>query len=113
MPLTPVHENYEPRRDEAGGEPPDAPPLGGQPTSRHRRDGPNAPRGELGAGAFAASAKAKRRRQKTRRKNHRRREESRRSAREVLLSLDVRQELCSSNEQGERVPLVKRGQRAD
>ena len=64
-------------------------------------------------GAFAASAKAERRWQKTRRKNHRRREESRLSAREVLLSLDVRQELCSSNEQGERVHLVKRGQWAD
>ena len=51
--------------------------------------------------AFAASAKAERRRQKTRRKNHRRREESRRSAGEVLLSLDVRQVSCSSNDQGD------------
>ena len=69
MPPAPVHENYDSAlagrgRDEAGGEPPDAPPLalGGQLTSRDRRDGPNAPRGELDAGAFAASAKAERRR---------------------------------------------------
>ena len=87
--------------------PPTRRPWGASP----RRDGPKAPRGELGAGAFAASAKAERRRQKTRRKNHRQREESRRSAGEVLLSLNVRQEPCSSSDQGERVHLVKRGSR--
>ena len=56
--------------------------------------------------AFAASAKAEQRRQ-----NQRRREESRRSAGEVLLPLDVRQEPCSSNEQGR--PSDEAVQRAD
>ena len=56
--------------------------------------------------AFAASAKAERPRQ-----NQRRREESRRSAGEVLLPLDVRQEPCSSNEQGR--PSGEVVQRAD